>query len=78
MGRARIFGVLVSDAEAIGRSPVGIASAAVLRNLNKAKRNQLPDRWCNGMPINAVALKIIKRHGQAPVVHPPVMAQLYF
>jgi hypothetical protein len=78
MGRVRIFGRPVSDAEAIGRSPVGIASTAVLRNFNKAKRNQLSDRWSNSMPINAVALKIIKRHGQAPVVHPPVVGQLYF
>ena len=73
-----VLGRLVGQAEAVGRTPLSVTGAALLRDFDEAKGDQFADRRCNGMPIDTVVLKIVEGYREPSVVHSAVVSQLYF
>jgi len=55
---------------------VCIAGAALASNAEKTQRDYFANSWRNGVPMDAVFLKIIERHAQANAHVPGMMAQL--
>jgi hypothetical protein len=77
MRRTGVLSVTNSQAELVWLPPVGVAAPAVLCHFDEPKRAKFADRWCDGVPVNAVADEIVERHRQLAVVLSAMMRNFY-
>jgi hypothetical protein len=62
------LGRAIGEPEQVRGAILGIARPTGLGDLQKAQRDRFPDRWCDGMAVDAVGFKVVVGDRQLAVI----------
>jgi hypothetical protein len=78
IGRISATCVLIGQPEFVWPSPFGVASPALLGDLDETKGAHLSQRGADGVSIHPVFSEMVERHGQAAVIVSAVVGKFDF